>query len=76
MPIKMLEAKEAADYLKISYWTLLNQAKKGKIPHTRIGSRVLFSLEGLNSWISDQEKASVKKEEEQPQYGKLRKIKG
>ena len=74
MPRHMLDAQEAADYLKISYWTLLNQAKKGLIPCVRVGRRVLFSQEGLNAWIEQQEAKSVQVEPEQ-QYGVLRKIK-
>ncbi|NLB87850.1 MAG: helix-turn-helix domain-containing protein [Syntrophomonadaceae bacterium] len=74
----MLEAKEAADYLKVSYWTLLDKAKKGAIPHVKVGRRVLFSLEGLSEWIKEQELSSVSKESEsqKSQYGVLRKIKG
>jgi excisionase family DNA binding protein len=71
----MLEAQEAADYLRISYWNLLEQAKKGVIPCVRIGRRVLFSQEGLEAWIEEQEARSVSKPE-QAQYGKLRKIQG
>lgn len=74
MPRHMLEAQEAADYLKISYWTLLNQAKKGLIPCVRVGRRVLFSQEGLDAWIADQEAKSVQPEPGN-QYGVLRKIK-
>lgn len=74
MPRHMLEAQEAAEYLKISYWTLLNQAKKGLIPCVRVGHRVLFSQEGLDAWIADQEAKSVQLEPGN-QYGVLRKIK-
>lgn len=70
----MLEAQEAAGYLKVSYWTLLEKAKKGLIPCTRVGRRVLFSQEGLDSWIEQQEAKSIQSEPEQ-QYGVLRKIK-
>lgn len=77
MPRHMLEAQEAADYLKISYWALLEKARKGLIPHVRIGRRVLFSQEGLDKWTEDLESKSVIKLEDQPEtYGVLRKIKG
>lgn len=59
MPRHMLEAQEAADYLHISYWTLLEKAKKGLIPCVRVGRRVLFSQEGLDHWFADQERLSV-----------------
>lgn len=77
MPRHMLEANEAADYLHISYWTLLEKAKKGLIPCVRVGRRVLFSQEGLDAWFEAQEAQSVQQEPDQgQQYGKLRKIKG
>lgn len=69
----MMEAQEAAEFLKISYYTILDKAKKGKIPCVRIGARVLFSQEGLEAWIVEQEAHSVNKPE-LAQYGKLRKI--
>jgi excisionase family DNA binding protein len=72
----MLDAQEAADFLKISYYTILEKAKKGLIPCTRIGARVLFSQEGLEAWIEDQESQSINKPDTDQQYGKLRKILG
>lgn len=72
----MLDAQEAADYLKISYWTVLQKAKKGTIPCTKIGARVLFSQEGIDAWIESQENQSIYKPEPEAQYGKLRKIQG
>ena len=73
----MLTAKEAADFLLISYDCLLNNAKKNLIPHVRVGNRVLFSLEGLESWIAEQEAEIMKPTKTEPKiidYGKLRKI--
>jgi excisionase family DNA binding protein len=74
MPRHMLEAQEAADYLHISYWTILEKAKKGIIPCIKIGRRVLFSQEGLDQWIIDQEAKSVQPAPDN-RYGVLRKIK-
>jgi excisionase family DNA binding protein len=71
----MMEAQEAAGYLHISYWTLLEKAKKGLIPCVKVGRRVLFSQEGLDAWVDKQEAQSIHREPE-PQYGKLRKIQG
>lgn len=73
MPRTMLDANEAADYLKISYYTILDKAKKGLIPCVRVGARVLFSQEGLDSWIEEQEQASISKHQGK-EYGKLRAI--
>ena len=74
MPRHILDAQEAAEYLKVSYWTLLEKAKKGVIPCVKVGRRVLFSQEGLDKWIEDQEMKSVQPETDN-RYGVLRKIK-
>jgi excisionase family DNA binding protein len=70
----MMEAKEAAEYLFISYDSILRWAKEGKIPHSRPGHRVLFCKETLDEWLADQESNSIKKPEPIEGYGKLRKI--
>lgn len=54
-----LKAKEAAGYLGISYWLILEMAKRGEIPHIRAGSRVLFRRESLDGWMDEQEQANV-----------------
>lgn len=71
----MMEAQEAAEYIKQKYETILRWAKEGKIPHSRPGRRVLFSKKALDEWLSEQEKASLKDGPIPPiTYGKLRKI--
>lgn len=70
----MLEAQEVAEYLRVSYWTLLEKAKKGHVPCVRIGRRVLFSQEGLDQWIEEQEAQSIR-QQTYKEYGKLREIK-
>lgn len=55
-----LKAREAAKYLNISYWKILDMAKKNEIPHIRIGKLVLFRRETLDSWLAHREAASVK----------------
>ena len=76
MPRHMLDAVEAAEYLKVSYWTLLEKAKKGVIPCVKVGRRVLFSQEGLDGWIEEKEWQSINRDVKGADYGKLRKIKG
>ncbi|WP_420795384.1 helix-turn-helix domain-containing protein [Desulfofalx alkaliphila] len=34
--------------------------RQGKIPHTRIGRRIIFRKEALDIWFDEQEKASMK----------------
>jgi excisionase family DNA binding protein len=50
-----LKARLAAEYLGISYWKLLDMAKKGEIPHIRAGKLVLFRQATLDRWLAEQE---------------------
>lgn len=68
-----LPAKPAARYLGISYWKLLELVRVGKIPHIRVGGRILFRKEGLDRWLEEQEAASIRKEE--PLSGRIRRLK-
>ncbi len=54
-----MSAKQAAGYLGVSYWKILDMAKQGEIPHIRAGSLVLFRQETLDRWLASQEKESV-----------------
>jgi excisionase family DNA binding protein len=54
-----LKARQAAAYLGISYWKILDMVKKNEIPHIRAGSLVLFRKETLDRWIVEQEQQSV-----------------
>lgn len=68
-----MEAKQAAQYIGCSYWTILELAKKGMIPHIRLGHRVLFRELALDQWMDEKEKQSTAKTEETA-YGKLRRV--
>ena len=72
---KILTAKETAEYLRISYWTLMDKARKGEIPCIRIGKRVVFSMERLDKWMEEQESRNYHGGTTGKQYGVLRKIK-
>jgi len=54
-----VKAKQAAKYLNISYWKILDMVKKGEIPHIKAGKLVLFRKETLDNWIVEQEQQSV-----------------
>jgi DNA binding domain, excisionase family len=56
-----LSSKEAAEYLGISYWLLLEMVKRGKINPIRCGGRYLFRQSGLDNWMETQE-ASIQPE--------------
>jgi excisionase family DNA binding protein len=54
-----LTAKEASQYLGISYWLILELAKQKRIPHIRAGKRVLFRKLSLEEWLESEEKNST-----------------
>jgi len=54
-----VKAKQAAKYLNISYWKILDMVKKGEIPHIKAGKLVLFRQETLDQWLVEQEQQSV-----------------
>ena len=50
----VMTAKQAAhEYFggTVSYWKLLDLAKSGKIPHVRVGGRVIFRRAVLDEWM-------------------------
>jgi excisionase family DNA binding protein len=59
MERQTLSAKEAAKYIGISYWLILEIAKRKEIPCIRIGSRVLFRKDALDNWMAEREVESV-----------------
>lgn len=66
-----MSAKEAAAYLGISYWLILEMTKRHKIPYIACGNRKLFRKEALDKWMEEQEKKTLGKSN---QYGVLKKI--
>jgi len=67
--------REAANYTGISYWKLLEMVKAKQIPHIRAGRRILFRVESLDRWMTNQELLnSLPEENTEKGYGKLRKI--
>jgi len=68
-----LTAKEAAEYIGISYWLILELAKRKEIPAIYAGKRVLFRVETLNRWMDGQEAKAVEKPVDTG-HGKIRRI--
>ncbi|HHY32379.1 MAG TPA: helix-turn-helix domain-containing protein [Firmicutes bacterium] len=68
-----MPAKQAAEYLGMSYWKLLEYAKAGKIPHVRLPGKLLFRRESLDKWLEQQEQASLHCEPESVP-GQIRKL--
>lgn len=54
-----LTAKEAAQYLGISYWLITQLVKRKQIPCSRVGRRILFRKEILDIYLSEKEKDSL-----------------
>ena len=54
-----LTAKEAAEYLGISYWLITQLVRKKKIPCSRVGNRILFRKEALDIYLSKKENDSL-----------------
>jgi len=57
-----LTAKEAAEYLGISYWLLLELVKRGKMKVIRAGGRYLFRESSLIVWMDQQEQGETEGE--------------
>jgi excisionase family DNA binding protein len=54
-----IEASEAAEILGVSTWTVYSLARRGVLPHIRIGRRTLFRRQSLLEWLAEQEAASM-----------------
>jgi excisionase family DNA binding protein len=49
----ILDVDEAAALLKVSRRTVYNHVKAGKMPHARVGRKLLFSRAKLSQWVAD-----------------------
>ncbi len=56
----VFSAKEAAAYLGVSERHLWTQTKARRIPHVKIGRRVLYPVKELDAWLEDRAARSVK----------------
>lgn len=54
-----LTAKEAAEYLGISYWLITQLVRRKQIPCSRVGKRILFRKEVLDIYLSKKENDSL-----------------
>lgn len=54
-----LTAKEAAEYLEISYWLITQLVRRKQIPCSRVGKRILFRKEALDIYLSKKENDSL-----------------
>lgn len=50
-----LEVKEVATYLGLSKDMIYKLVREKKMPHIKIGSRILFKVESIDRWLSELE---------------------
>lgn len=55
----VLRPDEAAKYIGCSDYTIRQMVRERRIPHYRIGVKILFTQNSLDKWIEEQEKRSV-----------------
>lgn len=51
-----LNPKEAAAFIGCSEYTIKQLAREKRIPHYKVGVRILFMRASLEKWIENQEK--------------------
>lgn len=57
-----MTVKEVAGYLGVHTDLIYAYVKEKYIPHVRLGSRILFTKQSIQSWIQEQERRSLNKE--------------
>lgn len=60
-PPLLVDRKEASRLLNLSLRKLDAATKAGRIPCVRIGRRVLYSVDALREWISEQSRQGGKR---------------
>ena len=48
---RLLDLKNSAHYLSVSYWLVRELVLKGEIAHLRAGKKILIDIQDLDSWI-------------------------
>ncbi|WP_312647533.1 helix-turn-helix domain-containing protein [Aminipila sp.] len=51
----VFDSHEAAEYLHIHYDTVIKSARRGEIPHFKVGRKLLFRKESIDEFIRQQE---------------------
>ncbi len=59
----VFDSHEAAVYLHVHYDTIIRGAKRGEIPHFRVGRKLLFRKATLDEFMATQEKLLENQEE-------------
>jgi excisionase family DNA binding protein len=51
IPKKYLNVQELAEYIGLHISTIYRKVNSNEIPHSKIGSRVIFDREKIDMWI-------------------------
>ncbi len=51
--VRLIDAREVAERLGLSIWTVYAWARTGRIPSVRLGTRRLFALQDLDRLIAE-----------------------
>lgn len=70
---KVLNEKELACELGISFWTARRMRLQEGCPHFTVGSRIFYRLETVLNWLNGQERSKPQSRPETG-YGQLRRI--
>jgi len=62
---KLITVQEAAEILRLHPRTVMNMAKRGELPGSKIGKQWRFDLEAVESWLENQFRKSVIEETEE-----------
>lgn len=49
----VFNAKEAAEYLRVSYGTVLTHTRIGRIEHVKNGTSYIYKKEYLDNWLDE-----------------------
>lgn len=73
MTKEICNLKDLSNYLKISISEIRKLVREKKIPHFRIGNRIMFDLKSINTWVEKlqekESKTSLFYQEKQGKYG-------
>lgn len=61
MTKELCNIKELSNYLKISVSEIRKLVREKRIPHFRVGNRIMFDLKSVNSWVEKLEEKESKK---------------
>lgn len=61
--MQIFNAKELADYLQCSVSSIRTLVRNKQIPYFRIGSKLNFNKEAVDTWIHNQEMQNMQQED-------------